>query len=282
MDRVLTFDRTDDVSKFEGCNTRGLQYRWGIFKTHLSKFTTGCAALDFGAGSLRESIDLVSRGFRVTSVDLDSDTLAAYKAKYEWPAEPAHELIAASDFIEVLSRLGGRRFSIVTCFDVLEHLEDPARILRGIVEHMDEDAKLFVTVPNGRTLFEIAFRIDLIIARKTGRYMQPGEPHLQRNSPAEWKRVFEAAGLFVVEHEMHIGFFANTGAALIQLPLTLGGRVLRKLGVKLNALAASERTIAKIAPAMDFLDRHSRFLSGLYGWNLFVLAKSPSLLGTDN
>ena len=31
MDEILTFDRTDDVSKLEGCNTRGVEYRWDIF-----------------------------------------------------------------------------------------------------------------------------------------------------------------------------------------------------------------------------------------------------------
>jgi 2-polyprenyl-3-methyl-5-hydroxy-6-metoxy-1,4-benzoquinol methylase len=274
MERVLTFDRTGDVSKFEGCNTRGLEYRWDIFKRHLGRFRRGSAALDFGAGSLRESFDLVSRGFCVTSVDLDSDTLNAYKTKYDWPAEPAHEMVAAQDFIEVLSRLGDRKFSIVTCFDVLEHLEDPIPVLEGIVNHMGEDARLFVTVPNGRTLFEVAWRIDLIIARRTGRQMRPGEPHLQRNSPEEWKRIFREANLSVIEHEMQIGFFANTGAALVQLPLALGGRVLRKLGGRWDALSTSDRIIATIAPSMDFLDRHSRFLNGLYGWNLFVLAKT--------
>jgi hypothetical protein len=30
---------------------------------------------------------------------------------------------------------------------------------------MDDSALLFITVPNGRTLFELAFRLDLTIAR---------------------------------------------------------------------------------------------------------------------
>ena len=30
MDEILTFDRTDDVSKLEGCNTRGVEYRWEV------------------------------------------------------------------------------------------------------------------------------------------------------------------------------------------------------------------------------------------------------------
>jgi 2-polyprenyl-3-methyl-5-hydroxy-6-metoxy-1,4-benzoquinol methylase len=274
MDQALTFDRVDDVSKFDGCNTRGLEYRWDIFKRHLTRFQAGSAALDFGAGSLRESFDLITRGYHVTSVDLDRDTLDTYKAKYNWPAEPIHELIAGQDFSEAISRLGDRKFSIVTCFDVLEHLEDPVSVLKEISKHLNDDTRLFVTVPNGRTLFELAWRIDLIIAKRTGRYMRPGEPHLQCNSTAKWKAIFREANLSIVDHEMQIGFFANTAAALFQVPLSLSGRILRKLGINVDALSLSERIIAKIAPSMDMLDRYTRFLKGLYGWNLFVLAKA--------
>ena len=50
MDEMLTFDRTDDVSKLEGCNTRGVEYRWDIFTKRLDTIPSGSHAIDFGLG----------------------------------------------------------------------------------------------------------------------------------------------------------------------------------------------------------------------------------------
>jgi SAM-dependent methyltransferase len=275
---ALTFDRSADVSKLEGCNTRGIEYRWSIFLDRIVHIPRGCDALDFGAGSLRESFDLVGRGFNVTSLDIDANTLASYQAKYSWPDNgTTHDLVATGDLIDALRQID-KRFELITCFDVLEHLEDPTCALRAIKEKLTPDGLILVTVPNGRTLFELAFRFDLMIARATKRYLRPGEPHLQRNSPERWKAIIADAGLNVVAHDMEIGFFANTFAAMVQLPLTFGGRVLRKLGIRINALDLSERIVnGPHATVLDRLDKRTKpLLRGLYGWNLFVISKESS------
>lgn len=279
LDRALTFDRSQDVSKLEGCNTRGIAYRWDIFATYLAVFSPNNEVLDFGAGSLRESFDLVQRGFSVTSVDVNAETLDAYKRKYTWPSNGRHRCIANLDLFAALEGLSDQ-YALITAFDVLEHLPDPVSALRELAKHLRNDGLMFVTVPNGLTLFELAFRTDLILARATGRELQPGEPHLQWNSPSQWKRLIGLSGLSVVDHEMQIGVFANTVAALIQLPLVIGGRVARKLGIQNDALGLAERIIdsGPQTRALEFLDRHTRpLLQGLYGWNLFVLRKACAL-----
>ena len=276
MDPVLTFDRSNDVSKLEGCNTRGVDYRWSIFLDAISEIPKGSAVLDFGAGSLRESFDLVTRGFNVTSIDMDAELLSTYKLKYAWPDNGTkHDMIAAADIDDGLSRLKGRRFSLITCFDVLEHLEEPQPALLALKELLTDDGLLLITVPNGRTLFELAFRLDLILARATNRRLRPGEPHLQRNSPEVWRRIITNSGLKILSHDMQIGFFANTFAALVQLPLTLGGRGLRKLGLRIDALSISEKIInAPQSTVIDFLDRQTKpIFRQLYGWNLFVVGR---------
>jgi SAM-dependent methyltransferase len=276
MDPVFTFDRSNDVSKLEGCNTRGVDYRWSIFLDAISKIPKGSAVLDFGAGSLRESFDLITRGFNVTSVDMDAELLSSYKLKYAWPDNGTrHDMIAAADIDDGLSRLQGRRFSLITCFDVLEHLEEPQSALLALKELLTDDGLLLITVPNGRTLFELAFRLDLILARATNRRLRPGEPHLQRNSPEVWRRIVTNSGLKILSHDMQIGFFANTFAALVQLPLTLGGRALRKIGLKIDALSISEKIInAPQSTVIDFLDRQTKpIFRQLYGWNLFVVGR---------
>ena len=268
-----TFDRVDDVSKLEGCNTRGIEYLWSTFSNVISTFPARSNALDFGAGSLRESFDLANRGFNVTSIDIDSELMSSYKASYDWPTNgTSHHIIGADDLIDGLAKIRGQKFALITCFDVLEHLDDPESLLQLLEPHIAEDGKIFITVPNGRTLFELAFRFDLLVARATNRYLRPGEPHLQRNSPKKWERIIVGAGYDILRHDMEIGFFANTAAALVQLPLALIGRILRKLGTNVDALALSERICsgARMA-AVDRIDQKTKSIfHGLYGWNLFV------------
>jgi len=56
-----------------------------------------------------------------------------------------------TDFAE----LRGRKFDIVTLFNVLEHLQDPARILHSIREHLlQPEGLLVVDVPNEFNLFQ--------------------------------------------------------------------------------------------------------------------------------
>jgi 2-polyprenyl-3-methyl-5-hydroxy-6-metoxy-1,4-benzoquinol methylase len=274
LDRVRTFDRTDDVSKIEGCNTRGIESRWTVFSDEIAAIPAGAEALDFGAGSLRESFDLAERGFNVTSIDLDGELLASYKSDYAWPInETRHQVIASASLTDGLAALGDKRFDLVTCFDVLEHLVDPSIILRTLRDHMKDGGKLFITVPNGRSLFEIAWRLDLKIARATGRYMRPGEPHLQRNSPHAWKQILRSSRFEVVRHEMAIGFLANTIAALVQLPLAIGGRLLRKIGINVDAIGLAQRICSgRRMELVNSLDRKTEFIfEPLYGWNLFVV-----------
>lgn len=279
MTLTKTFDRVDDISKIEGCNTRGVEYRWSIFSKEIATLERGRDALDFGAGSLRESFDLAARGFNVTSIDIDCELMSAYKSGYEWPANgTSHRMIAASNLTDGLSKIADRKFALVTCFDVLEHLEDPAAVLRLMQPHIADGGKIFITVPNGRTLFELAFRLDLLLARATRRHLRPGEPHLQRNSPKKWEKIIERAGYDILQHEMEIGFLTNTVAALVQLPLALGGRVLRKLGANVDALALSERICSKARMAtIDGIDRKTKSIfHGLYGWNLIVASPTRS------
>jgi len=130
---------------------------WNIAGPSLSAnwqpFRTGARVLDFGAGSLRESFDLATRGFNVTSLDIDADVLASYSSRYNWPDVTKHRVIAAPDnLFDGLREIEGETFDLITAFDVLEHLDDPATALVTLCRHLTPTGKLFITVPNGRTL----------------------------------------------------------------------------------------------------------------------------------
>ena len=280
MDNIGTFNRVADIAKLAGCNTRNVAYRWSIFGDSLKSVPAQSSVLDFGAGSLRESYDLALRGYRVTSVDMDEGLLSRYAAEYDWPVSKP-TLVAGTDPIDSLKKVADQRFDLITCFDVLEHLEDPVQILRMLRSNMAPGARMFVTVPNGRSLFELAFRLDLIISRLMKRKLRPSEPHLQRNSPQKWTRIIESAGLKVEAHDMQIGFFVNTAFALIQMPMLLAGRVLRKFGINIDGARISSRICneARMA-ALNRVDVATKlFFNSLYGWNLFVVSSADDAPG---
>jgi 2-polyprenyl-3-methyl-5-hydroxy-6-metoxy-1,4-benzoquinol methylase len=273
---LRTFDRTDDVSKLEGCNTRNVEYRWDLFSNELAKIPVGSDTLDFGAGSLRDSFELARHGYNVTSIDLDIDSLFSYQADYNWPANgTTQKIVTGRNLADCLSQIEGSQFSLIICFDVLEHLEDPVSVLRRLRPLLERDGRLFITVPNGRTLFELWFRLVLVSSRMLGKKLRPGEPHLQRNSPQRWREILNEAGFRVLAHEMQIGFFVNTANALVQIPLYAIGRMCRAAGFAFPADKIQEAVCSKRAmERLNKIDQKTRRpLSGLYGWNLFVAGR---------
>lgn len=274
------FDRTKDISKLEGCDTRNISYRWDIFRNHIGEVPEGSEVLDFGAGSLRETWEFAGLGYRLTAVDLNRATLESYAAAYPWN-ELTHppRFVVGSDVAACLEELRGSRFDLILAFDVFEHLAEPAELLAAMHDLLRDGGLLFCTVPNGRTLFELSSALDLMIARATNRKLVPGEPHLQRKSPAEWRAFLERSGFTIVEHDMQIGFFANTWYALVQIPVLLLNRVtrpiLRKLRLDFDPTTVIRFLCAKpIMTSLNALDRLTRRqLAGLYGWNLFVAQK---------
>jgi 2-polyprenyl-3-methyl-5-hydroxy-6-metoxy-1,4-benzoquinol methylase len=272
-----TFDRTADVSKLEGCNTRNVEYRWDLFSKELEMIPRGSEILDFGAGSLRDSFELAKRGYNVTSVDLDLDTLSSYQTDYDWPADgTTRKIVTGKDLAECLSQIENTQFSLIICFDVLEHLEDPTTVLRKLRLLLTPNGRFFITVPNGRTLFELWFKLILVTSRIFGKRLRPGEPHLQRNSPERWKRILNEAGYRVLSHEMQIGFFVNTASALVQIPLYSFARFVRALGFSFPAEKIQETICSKqVMASLNKLDEKTRrYFSSLYGWNLFIAAPS--------
>ena len=271
------FDRTDDVSKLDGCNTRNLEYRWDLFTRELASVPRGSEALDFGAGSLRDSFELMKRGYNVTSVDLNYDLMSSYQADYDWPTNgTTRKIVTGQDLAGCLSQIDDKQFSLIICFDVLEHLEDPTMVLRQMQALLAPGGRLFITVPNGRTLIELWFWLILVSGRMLGRKFRPGGPHLQRNSPKRWKAILNEAGFDVLHHDMEIGFFVNTAWALVQIPVYTFGRLVHAIGFtfpidKIQNIVCSKKKMARL----DRIDsRTKRYFSDLYGWNLFVVVPS--------
>ncbi len=126
--RSFMFDRLTDVSKLRGCNTRNVHYRWSLFTEELSRAKVAAPvaeALDFGAGSLRDSYELAGLGFKVCSCDLNRAAMEEGHRFFDWSATSGPPAIVDFD------SLGDQknRFSAITAFDVIEHLHEPGLFL---------------------------------------------------------------------------------------------------------------------------------------------------------
>jgi len=277
----LIFDRRKDVSKLFGCNTRNVHYRWNLFASRIEQIRKEVEtpkALDFGAGSLRDSYELARLGFQVTSVDLDPAVMQRYYRSYEWSQVRCPPQI----FTEPVEKLEGHPgFHLAIAFDVIEHLEDPAAYCRSIHSLLNEGGLFFSIVPNRRSIFERYFKHSIKKQRAKGIPYVPGVPHLQFKLPVEWEELFQQSGFRILEHDMAIGFFVNDcWTGLLGLPLRVYvtpvmAHVAHLLRVDFDQAAFEERFSPPwLMKRVDVLDQLlKKPLASRFGWNLIVATK---------
>jgi SAM-dependent methyltransferase len=91
-------------------------------------------------------------GYRVIGIDLD------------WPSlKHAQARARGSDTHFVLmdaARLGfTEKFDIIVCSEVIEHLPDPAGLLRALPGHLKSNGSVVITTPNGYGAFELSSQL---------------------------------------------------------------------------------------------------------------------------
>jgi 2-polyprenyl-3-methyl-5-hydroxy-6-metoxy-1,4-benzoquinol methylase len=277
----LIFDRRNDVSKLYGCNTRNVRYRWSLFENrldHLQREFQTPKALDFGAGSLRDTYELASRGFKVTAFDLNDEVLQRYYESYDW-STAATPATVMSGSLDELSNCGS--VQLIIAFDVIEHLEDPASYIQTLNKILCDDGFLFTIVPNRRSLFERYFKRSFAQQIKRGAVMQPGVPHIQFKTPEEWDQFFEANGFRIVDRDMTIGHFVNDWwNGLLAVPLrSYVYPVLDVVAFRAQRTFDAGRIERALCPPwlmerVDLIDQLLKpHLKSRFGWNLIVAQK---------
>jgi 2-polyprenyl-3-methyl-5-hydroxy-6-metoxy-1,4-benzoquinol methylase len=280
----LIFDRRRDISKLFGCNTRNVQYRWNVFASRLEQIRKDFAtpnALDFGAGSLRDSYELARLGFCVTSVDLDPSVMQRYYRSYDWTVVRCPPRVFTDSIEKLRDESRDSGFHLAIAFDVIEHLEDPSRYCRSIHSLLNEGGLFFSIVPNRRSIFERYFRYTMTKQRAKGIPFVPGVPHLQFKLPSEWEELFEQSGFRILEHDMAIGFFVNDlWTGLLGLPLRVYvapvlARLAGMLRLGFDQVAFEEAFSPPwLMKRVDVLDQlFKKQLASRFGWNLIVATK---------
>jgi SAM-dependent methyltransferase len=95
--------------------------------------------LDLGGGSGAFSLRLHDHGFAVDLVDIDPPDLS------QWGIRCHQADLNSGDFARGIP---GRSYGLITCLEVIEHLENPFSFFRNCAELLARDGTLIVSSPN--------------------------------------------------------------------------------------------------------------------------------------
>jgi ubiquinone/menaquinone biosynthesis C-methylase UbiE len=110
-------------------------------KTHLPE---GAEVLDVGCGNGVISRYLGSQGFVVRGVDVSDKAIERARSLNTFP-NVRFEVVSAEQLVA-----DGQRYHAVVCSEVLEHLNEPGKLLKVLYQILHDDGVLVVTVPNGK------------------------------------------------------------------------------------------------------------------------------------
>jgi SAM-dependent methyltransferase len=118
-----------------------------MYQEHIARYEFAAAfvakadVLDVGCGVGYGSHHLASKGARsVTAFDISADAVAHARRKYAHPAIHYKEMAAAD--------LDARdAFDVVTCFELIEHIEDQNKVLDNIKRALRPDGVLLISTP---------------------------------------------------------------------------------------------------------------------------------------
>ena len=150
----------------------------------------GASVVDVGCGGGILAEALARNGGRVTGIDVAPRTLAIAKLHL-------HESGLQVDYREVtvedLARESPGAFDVVTCMEMLEHVPDPASIVRGVCDLLKPGGHAFFSTLNRTPL---AFLLGIVGAEHIARLLPRGTHRYDRFiRPSELSAWIRAAGL---------------------------------------------------------------------------------------
>jgi 2-polyprenyl-3-methyl-5-hydroxy-6-metoxy-1,4-benzoquinol methylase len=152
----------------------------------------GSDVLDVGTADGHPVVDgLKARGCRVWGVEIDEQAAAV--------AAPMCEQMVVGNVeqLDLTQAFGDRRFDVVLCLDVLEHLVEPLDTLRRLQELLTPTGIVVASIPN---VTHAAVRLQLLDGSFT--YTDTGlldRTHVRFFDRAEVTALFDDAGMTVLE-----------------------------------------------------------------------------------
>jgi|SRR5208282_2207294 len=174
-------DAYDRLISAAGASSPG---RWRARNAALASHKQSGALLDLGcsSGSFLQSVR--RKGWDLYGIEMSAES--AKRGEAETGAK-----VFVGDILE--AQFPPESFDVITCFDVLEHLYEPRRVIARVAEWLKPEGIFYVLVPN----------VDSAEGRVFGSYWHGLElpRHLFHYSPASLRFLAESAGLREVSLE---------------------------------------------------------------------------------
>jgi SAM-dependent methyltransferase len=175
---------TDAYHKLISAAGETSPWRWESHKEELTQYTQSGAILDLGCSSGAFLESLRGESWELHGIDMSLDCAKRAEAR-------TGSNVFVGDILE--APFPRESFDVITCFDVLEHLYEPRRVMAKVTEWLKPGGIFHVQVPN----------VDSAEARVFGSYWHGLElpRHLFHYSPASLKFLAQSAGLREVSLE---------------------------------------------------------------------------------
>lgn len=130
-----------------------------------ARLPSGAEVLDVGCGNGVISRSLGEKGFAVKGIDVSEKAIARARELNRLP-NVRFEVVSAERLVA-----DGHRYHAVICSEVLEHLNDPGKLLGVLHQLLAENGVLIVTVPNGAGPREFFVTRPIIALQKKNNWM---------------------------------------------------------------------------------------------------------------
>jgi 2-polyprenyl-3-methyl-5-hydroxy-6-metoxy-1,4-benzoquinol methylase len=127
---------------------------------------SGAQVLDVGCGNGVISRALGEQGFNVRGIDVSEKAIARARELNKRPQNVVFDNISAEQLVA-----DGHRYHAVICSEVLEHLNEPEKLLKVLYQTLEDKGILIVTVPNGNGPRELLVTRPVIALQQKDNWM---------------------------------------------------------------------------------------------------------------
>ena len=150
--------------------------------------------LEVGCGDGSITIPLSTFGGTVTAFDLD-DSLVANLSKLLQIRKISNVKVSKEN---AYSYHNDDKFDIIVASEVLEHLDDPEKVVSNLKSQLVTGGYCIITVPNGFGPWEMSNKIKKILSFKGFKETECGHKHVQFFTMNRLKRLFTAHNLALI------------------------------------------------------------------------------------
>lgn len=150
----MEYNRLADIKRLEFITKH--------LKQHLPN---GATVLDVGCGNGIIARSLGEAGFNVYGIDISQKAIEKARELTTLP-NVSFDVISADELVA-----DGHRYHAVICSEVLEHLNQPEKLLSILYQSLTDDGILIVTVPNGMGPREVLVTKPVISLQKKDNWL---------------------------------------------------------------------------------------------------------------